>query len=309
MTTTTRSATRQGHQAANTRKHVVDSKPEDISKRRRLQPILTTEDRTRVSFADLPGELRNTIYEYALRSDNGSPLRLSGGAGRYVAINLLGATKVIRKEAEALLYSLNTFRIDMPRLCYDVVPADELDNLLAGNQPSTMSAKDFQRHREKHRAYIELQRQWSDAAGLPGVHAALQAMGPMRLRLIRSFVFAYHAHPNPLKNIHDVLQCPEKADIAIRLDLTTKRPYFTCSIVDEISSEADTSKRDVSLRHAWELFEMEIEPRRLTYLARRDVVFFGQWLCKKCERASLGGVGGRGNVAGSPTLLYRHNWW
>ncbi|KAK3671622.1 hypothetical protein LTR78_008545 [Recurvomyces mirabilis] len=309
MATTTPSATTQSHHTISKRKRAVDGNHESVPKRQRHQPSLTKDDTTRASFADLPGELRTAIYEYALYPDNRSPLRLAGGAGRYVAINLLGATKVIRKEAEALLYSLNTFRIDMPRLCHDVVPMGELDKLTPAGGPSTLSAKDFQRHWQERKARNELERQWSDAAGLPGVHAALQAMGPKRLRQIRSFVFAYHAHPNPLKNIQDVLQCPEKADIAIRLELTTRKPYFSCSIVNELTSEADAKKRDVSLEHALELFEMEVEPRRLTYLARRDVVFFGQWLCKQCDQANVGGVGGWGNMAGSPKLLYRHNWW
>jgi hypothetical protein len=69
----------------------------------------------RVSFFDLPPEVRTSIYLYALTRPETEPLYVLGSAKRKtsgLAIELLRTNTLIRKEALPVFLGANTFRID-----------------------------------------------------------------------------------------------------------------------------------------------------------------------------------------------------
>lgn len=70
-------------------------------------------------FADLPGELRNKIYELALTCEGGTAIRITSGMGnmgRSLALGLLSLCKGVRKEALGYFLESNSFRVDVIKL-------------------------------------------------------------------------------------------------------------------------------------------------------------------------------------------------
>lgn len=73
-------------------------------------------DHARKGLVDLPGELRNQIYDYALRPTLHQAIRITAGAmpmSSDLALGLLGTCKAVLREALLSLYCRNSFRIDI----------------------------------------------------------------------------------------------------------------------------------------------------------------------------------------------------
>jgi len=79
-------------------------------------------DNTKCSFADLPGELRNQIYELSLTLGNSEPVRIKIGStvGKELALGLLGTCKAVRKESAGVYYTSDggTCLIAFPRMIH-----------------------------------------------------------------------------------------------------------------------------------------------------------------------------------------------
>ena len=87
--------------------------PDDRIPRRPRQspPSITKLDPTRFGLGDLPGELRNLVYRYALvHHDAVNITHDTSKANRELALSLMAVCKAVHREALPIFYTENTFR-------------------------------------------------------------------------------------------------------------------------------------------------------------------------------------------------------
>jgi hypothetical protein len=73
-----------------------------------LTPVIAPK-KQRMGFLHLPGEVRNSIYRYALVF----PKPINGIETKIPAIGILATSKLVHKEASSILYGENTFTFGM----------------------------------------------------------------------------------------------------------------------------------------------------------------------------------------------------
>ena len=94
------------------------SKPTSRTPQRpsRQPPQISRAEVSKIGFGDLPAELRNLVYSYALSPNHGGSIRIvshpPGLSKEQLALNLLCTCKAVRRESWSFLYEGNDFRID-----------------------------------------------------------------------------------------------------------------------------------------------------------------------------------------------------
>lgn len=233
---------------------------------KRAVAILRKADETKTGFSDLPPELRNTIYEYALCPSGGNaiPFRLLPELERYgdIAFNMLNTCKGIQQEATGIFYGRNRFRIDLLRYRSVLVPL-EMQNRLAAAPLHT-----------KGLVFHEIVR-FQVIRGLSQLSRAISAISAKKLSLIKSFIYAYHfAGQNEAQALEtfDFTRTPE---FEVEVKFHKKSPYFT---VEQQITAHGKQIRDGNVDGPKHYLTSMIQSRNLRTLAKKDVLDFADYI-------------------------------
>lgn len=229
------------------------------------------EDESKTSFSDLPPELRNTIYEYALCPANGQafPFRHYPKVAELdtIAFNLLNTCYAIRKEANAIFYSRNTFRID---LLHVPETAQDFDTLRS--QHLSKDAEDREAQREARREIDDLRQQLEK----PLLSQALKAIAAKNLSLVNSFKFAYHVRQPRSRKSFRTVNLSRIPKFTVKLQLQEKG--FDLALCQRVKDDAfRASWEDVTAPH----FASIIGARGLRALAKNDVLMLANMIIRK----------------------------
>lgn len=115
---------------------------------RHNRPNIYRADPDKLGFGDLPAELRNIIYEIALKPSQRKSIPIvqqpRGLSSRDLALGLLSACKAVRREAWTYLYEHNDFRIDCVKLPRTIVTGGGLaygGSVVAGGMLSVIFSR------------------------------------------------------------------------------------------------------------------------------------------------------------------------
>lgn len=153
---------------------------------------VSKQDPSEIGFSDLPPELRNNIYDYALVAPEGEAIPIANFPGisnlRDLGYNLVNTCKAIQEEARPFFYGQNIFRIDLLRIerggLSNKMRAELDEEVRSGPVP----------FRGPY-GILDLQQRYKDYA-LRHLSGAVASMSAANLASITTFVFAIHT-PDP----------------------------------------------------------------------------------------------------------------
>lgn len=237
--------------------------------RRRAPPSIEPKDVSKTSFADLPAELRNIIYEYALTRSEGGPIYLAGGrtTGKDLALGLLAGCKAIYKEASGIFFAKATFRVDFGRVTRKAWKEMERTACWRSNSME---------------AYRRI---------YPAVTKALRILGAKNVARIRSWLFVYH--DGSPSGPRDDCGIPIEGTLCFRLDLLPRAPFARLDYDRRYAHRGDAEewkrgdaeewKRGGLLHSAMCYIEQEVAFGPIRGLAIGDVLRFVEWLRQSCQ--------------------------
>ena len=237
--------------------------------RTRAVPTIKKREPEKLGFADMPGEIRNNIYEYALMPSNGKAVRLTGGSkvGGDLVLGLMATCKAVRKEATSFFYQENTFRIENLKLHQTL----KLDH--------KFTWKMIDPH-PKFPLWDRTLEGWTDHAKVEDrarprqVLRTLRSMGPKNVANMRTVVFALHPQYPDQKDASKAITFPETPGLWIELQLLRRAPHYSLRVREELSSSKHLVK-------AWErgycgymrvYVHSQIQGRALRSLSNQDVM-------------------------------------
>lgn len=210
--------------------------------------VFAKQDLSKVGFSDLPGEIRNTIYEYTLTVHRTKSVRLRRCANSpsSIGLGLLRTCKKIRKKATGIFWHGNIFRIDMLRLKPQHDDPDQ-HTLYTNDRPD--------------RALGRL----------------LDTMDSAHLAEMRSFLFAYH-NDYSLADLLDVQNTFKRGDVAFRLEILNDSPYLHIGLDNE-HSKMDLNSVPVELPiSAWLFMKSQLNACGHRSVQKKHLMGFVRWL-------------------------------
>ncbi|KAK5121650.1 hypothetical protein LTR85_004822 [Meristemomyces frigidus] len=179
--------------------------------------IISADPRS-AGFCDLPGELRNHIYAFALTLDDGGPIRLNAGSGtsQRLALSLLATCKAAHREAIGILYRQNQFQVDVRDSKYDVMP-QRLAQILQATDRKVMNAE---------------MKEWVKDSFRPGLATTLGLMPAKYIAMVRTWIFAYHAiAEGRCTDCTTRAWRTQPADLVLQLELLPIPPFFSLAVI------------------------------------------------------------------------------
>ena len=223
---------------------------------RRVAPVIVKNDTGKKALSDLPGEIRNVIYEYALSPSSRTTIRLNGGGAvaTDIALSLLATSKAVKKETTSLFYGANKFRIDL------LYP-------LMNEQISKMTDAEFP--------------EWRNRIQKPRLSRNLSMMGYKGLSMIRTFVFALHVRTVDTRAA-ELPAFPEVAHVTLELSLTSETPYYEFRICHNESEEARPYILCDLIETISPFVHQTFTVRGLRKLAKVDIIDIANQILARC---------------------------
>ncbi|KAK5127459.1 hypothetical protein LTR85_006798 [Meristemomyces frigidus] len=242
------------------------------TRRSRANPVIKSASPT-AGFANLPGELRNKIYELTLLGDNAEPIRITSAQdlmGRNLALGLLGSCKAVRKEA--LSYFYNNFRIDIVKLNQNTRREGPLEYFT-------------ECYDSRAKAYEAPVRRFIDCARYTS-----RLNKDSGLKAISSISFAYHHDDSSAVHRAQRIIFGSSSYLPVIADLVltwTLQPY-SLAVDYALSAETDRSKIDEVKSRMSSTIDNMIELRSVEKFASNDVVEVADRMYYSCMNMKVG---------------------
>lgn len=235
----------------------------------RKQPEIKPVDPSKHSLRDLPGELRNRIYDLTLKLPNDKPIRITSGmreTGEQLGLGLLGTCKAIRKEALGIYLPGPGFRVDVVKLNKNTRREGPLQYFT-------------ECYDSRAKAYEAPIRRFLD-----GTKYTARLNRSFGLKTVERLVFAYyHADPET-----DQPFLPEQADLVIEWKLQTRPPYFTLGINHDLTSETLESRIGRTMERMHSTISNMVELRSVHQFAVKDVIEISDRFYYSCLNEKVG---------------------
>lgn len=240
----------------------------------RPDPSITSSNPSKTGFADLPGELRNKIYELALVNSSGKPIRITSGMdtmGRALGLGVLGICKAVRKEALGYFYDSNTFRIDAILLPPNTRREGPLD-YFTDCYDSRLKA-----YEAPLRNFIN------------GARSTTSLNRTHGLKSIRRLTFAYfHVEPAASSPVGTQPLLPDTADLVITWALQPRAPYYTLVADQSRSTETDLGIIIEVMERLTSTIQNMVELRDVRKFAAKDVMEIADRFYYCCMNMKVG---------------------
>jgi len=233
-------------------------------------------DDDRLGLSDMPAEIRNLIYYFALSPSSDGPVRLTGGAvvGRDIALNLLATSTIVGREAAGVLNNDVGFRVDLCPVTKSMWP-----DSLTWSKWKKENCGDYS-------SYTRVCEAMMDSLGKPNMLTSLATMGGKRLGSIKRFTFVFRKVMPKIKT-DDAPSLSEKGDLAFTLRLLPRSPYYR--IIPARAYATDT-REDAYTRttgYCADFIADMVAIRRLKTLARNDINQHASWVLEGFGKAYL----------------------